>query len=130
LKAGTPETIDAAFSSAKSQGVDALAVAAHAFLGGRSQQLANLSLHHRLPTMSYTREFAVAGGVMSYGGSKREAYHLQGTYTAHILKGEKPADLPVQQVTRFELVLNLKAAKALFIEVPASLLALADEVIE
>jgi putative tryptophan/tyrosine transport system substrate-binding protein len=130
LKASAPKEIDEAFASAISQNVDALAVLAHAFLGGRNQQLADLSLQHRLPTISYTREFVAAGGLMSYGGSLREAFREQGHYTARILKGEKPADLPVQQVTRFETVLNLKAAKALGLTISPGLLAIADEVID
>jgi putative ABC transport system substrate-binding protein len=130
LKASAPNEIDEAFASAISQHVDALAVAAHAFFGGRSQQLADLSLQHRLPTISYSREFVAAGGLMSYGGSQREAFRLQGRYTARILKSEKPADLPVQQVIRFEMALNLKAAKSLDLTISPSLLAIADEVIE
>jgi putative tryptophan/tyrosine transport system substrate-binding protein len=130
LKASTPKEIDEAFASAVSQHVDALAVSAHALLGGRSQQLVDLSLQHRLPTISYTRDFAAADGLMSYGGSLKEAFRQQGRYTARILKGEKPADLPVQQVTRFEMVLNLNAAKALGLIISPGLLAIADEVIE
>ena len=130
LRAGTANEIDTAFATAISQRVDALAIPAQAFFGGRSQQLADLALRYRLPTISYTRDFTVAGGLMSYGGSLTEAFRQEGIYTARVLKGEKPADLPVQQVNRFEMVLNLKTAKALGLELSPGLLAIADEVIE
>jgi putative tryptophan/tyrosine transport system substrate-binding protein len=122
--------IDAAFAKLVAQRVDALAVAAHVFFGGRSQQLAELALRHRLPTIFAFRDSAAAGGLISYGGSGTEAFRQQGIYAARILKGEKPADLPVQQVTRFEMVLNLKTAKTLGVTVPQSILLSADEVIE
>jgi putative ABC transport system substrate-binding protein len=122
--------IDSAFAKLVAQRIDALAVAAHVFFGGRSQQLAELALRDRLPTIFAFRDSAVAGGLMSYGGSGTEAFHQQGIYAARILKGERPADLPVQQVTRFEMVLNLKTAKTLGVAVPQSILLSADEVIE
>jgi putative ABC transport system substrate-binding protein len=126
-QAGTATEIDAAFTTFVSQRVDAVAIAAHAFFGGRSRQLADLSLRHRLPTVSYTPEFAAAGGLMSYGGDMTEAFRQQGIYTARILKGERTAELPVQQVIRFKMVLNLKAAKALGLTVPPTLVAIADD---
>jgi putative ABC transport system substrate-binding protein len=129
-EASTAGEIETAFASIVSQRVDALVIAGHAFLGGRSQQLAELALRYRMPTISYTRDFAVAGGLMSYNGSFTETYRQQGIYTARILRGEKPDSLPVQQVTRFEMILNLKTAKALGLTVPNTIHVSADEVIE
>jgi|ERR1700733_4103520 len=97
---------------------------------GRSEQLATPALDHALPAIYEFREFAVAGGLLSYGAEVTDAYHLAGTYTGRILKGENPADLPVQQSSKVEMVINLKTTKALGIAFPLSLLGRADEVIE
>jgi putative tryptophan/tyrosine transport system substrate-binding protein len=100
------------------------------FFNGRSKQLAELALHYAVPTIYQYRAFAAAGGLMSYGSSFTEPFRQTGVYAGRILKGEKPADLPVVQSTKVELILNLKTAKALGITVPLPLIGRADEVIE
>ena len=128
--ASNEDEVDAAFNNFVREGIDGLTFAADAFLTTRSQQIIALATRHAIPTVYFLREFADAGGLISYGGHITEAYRLAGGYAGRILKGEKPADLPVQQVTRVELVINLNAAKALGISVPLSLLGRADEVID
>jgi putative ABC transport system substrate-binding protein len=108
----------------------ALAIGTDAFFNSRSEQLGALAVQHAVPTIYQSGEFVAAGGLMSYGGSFTESYRLVGVYAGRILKGEKPADLPVQQYTKVELILNLKTAKALRLTVPLALLTRADEVIE
>jgi putative tryptophan/tyrosine transport system substrate-binding protein len=107
-----------------------LVIGTDGFLVSRSERLAALTLRHALPAIFQYRAFAEAGGLMSYGGSVTDSYRLSGVYTGRILKGEKPADLPVQQATKVELIINLKTARALGLTVPLPLLGRADEVIE
>jgi putative ABC transport system substrate-binding protein len=132
MRASTSDQIDAAFASLKQQRVDALSVSGQAlfFSEAGSRRVTELALRHHLPTIYAFRSTAAIGGLMSYGGSASEAFRQQGILVSRILKGERPADLPVQLVTRFELAINLRTAKALGLTVPPTLLAIADEVIE
>jgi putative tryptophan/tyrosine transport system substrate-binding protein len=130
LQASTEPDLDGIFSTLIQQRVGGLVITADTLLSGKSAELAALASRHAMPTISPYREFVTAGGLMSYGGSVTELYRLVGVYTGRVLNGEKPADLPVQQVTKVELVINLRTAKSLGLEVPPSLLARADEVIE
>jgi ABC-type uncharacterized transport system substrate-binding protein len=122
--------IDAAFASAAELQVGALLVTADPFMFGRRDRLVALAKRNSVPVFYFAREFAAAGGLISYGISLGEAYRLVGVYTGQILKGAKPADLPVQQLSKFEMVINLTTAKALGLEVPWGLLATATEVID
>ena len=130
LKAGTDREIDAAFVSLVQARTGALLVGGDFFFNNRIEQIIGLAARHAIPTMFTFREFVLAGGLISYGISLIENYRQVGLYTGRILKGEKPADLPVQQATKLELIINLKTAKALGLQIPDRLLALADEVIE
>jgi putative tryptophan/tyrosine transport system substrate-binding protein len=130
LNAGTDREIDAAFASLVQARTGALLVGVDPFFNNRIQRLIELAAAHAIPTLYSFREFVVAGGLISYGASLIESYRQVGLYTGRILKGEKPSDLPVQQMTKPELIINLKIATTLGIDVPPQLLALTDEVIE
>jgi putative ABC transport system substrate-binding protein len=130
MSTGSERDIDAAFASFVQQHVDAIILGGDQFFFNRRDQLVELAARNAVPTMYYLREFAVAGGLISYGASLTDGYRLAGAYAGRILKGEKPADLPVQQSTKFELVINLKTAKALGLTVPLIMQMTAEEVIE
>jgi putative ABC transport system substrate-binding protein len=130
LNASTESEIESAFVSGAHEGVAGVYVGADALLVGKREQIAALGMRHRLATMSPTREDVVVGGLMSYGPSQADMYRQAGVYVGRILKGEKPADLPVLQPSKFELVLNLRTARVLGLTIPPGMLAIADEVIE
>jgi putative ABC transport system substrate-binding protein len=130
LRASNKHEIDDAFATLVQLRAGTLVITSDPFFNTRTKQLAALALRHAVPTIFQYREFAAAGGLMSYGGSNIASYRQAGVYTGRILKGEKPADLPVQQVTKVELIINMKTAKTLGLTLPITLLGRADEVIE
>ena len=130
LSAGSERDFDAAFAKLGELRATALMISADPLFTSHSAQLAALAVRHAIPTIYARREFAAAGGLLSYGSDITDSDHLAGVYTGRVLNGEKPADLPVQQATKVELIINLKAAKALGVNVPLTILGRADEVIE
>src|SRR5215831_4636147 len=130
LRAGTDREIDTAFATMAQQGGGALVVGADPFFLERRDHIVALAARHAIPAIYWTREFAVAGGLMSYGTDFADSYRQAGVYTGRIVRGEKPADLPVQQSTKFEFVINFRTAKVLGLAVPNAMQLLADEVIE
>jgi putative ABC transport system substrate-binding protein len=130
VDATTDREIDAAFDEIVQRRTEVLLVGPFTLFGDRRAQILTLAARHALPTVYFSREFAVAGGLMSYAPNFEDEYRLAGIYTGRILKGEKPYDLPVMRSTKFELIINLQTARALRIDIPPTLLALADEVIE
>jgi len=130
LHASTERDLDTVFATLAQLQAGALVIGTDAIFNGWAEQLAALTVHHAVPAIFQRRAFAAAGGLMSYGGSTEESYRQAGVYTGRILKGEKPDDLPVHQSTKVELIINLKTARALGLDVPPTLLARADEVIE
>lgn len=130
LHASTEQEFGAVFDALPQIGASGLAFTSDPFYANRSQQLARLAVHHGIPAVHQSRDFTLAGGLMSYGGNFVQSHRQAGAYAGRILRGEKPSDLPVQQVTSVELLINLKAASAIGITVPLALIARADEVIE
>jgi putative ABC transport system substrate-binding protein len=130
LNASNERDFDAVFANTVQLRAGGLVIAADPYFIGQSEQLAILAAHHAVPTIFETHEFAAAGGLMSYGAPIGETYRLAGNYTGRILKGDKPANLPVQLSTKVELYLNQKTAKALGITFPLTLLGRADEIME
>jgi ABC-type uncharacterized transport system substrate-binding protein len=130
LKASTEKDFDTTFARVAQLGASGLVISSDSFFFSQTAQLARLALRHAVPTIFGFREFVAAGGLMSYGGSLTESFRWVGVYTGRVLKGEKLADLPVQQSTKIELFINLKTAEALGLELPATLLTRADDIIE
>jgi putative ABC transport system substrate-binding protein len=130
LRASTDREIESAFEAVAAQGIQALAVAGDPFFDTRREKLVALAARHAVPTIYHFREYAVVGGLMSYGPDASEAYRLVGVYIGRVLKGVKPADLPVIETVKFQFVINLRTAKSLGVTISDNLLSLADEVIE
>jgi len=130
LRATDEREIEASFESFSQSKASVLTIGTDAFFNGQTERLARLATRYAVPTIYQYREFTLAGGLMSYGGSVNDSYRLAGIYVGRILKGERLADLPVQQSTKLELIINLKAAGALNLQVPSQLVARADEIIE
>jgi putative tryptophan/tyrosine transport system substrate-binding protein len=130
LPASTEAEVESAFATLAQKRVGALVIGADAFLNSIAEKLGELALRHSMPAIFGFHQFAAAGGLASYSGNIMDSYHLAGAYAGRILKGEKPADLPVEQSTKVELIFNLKSAKALGVTIPVTLLGRADEVIE
>jgi putative ABC transport system substrate-binding protein len=130
LSASNERDFDAVFAKLHELRADALMITQDPIFNAQSGRLAELTVHHAIPAIYTLREFAEAGGLMSYGTSQRDSWHQAGIYVGRVLKGDKPADLPVMQPSKFELIINLKTAKAFGLTLPPGLLALADEVIE
>jgi putative ABC transport system substrate-binding protein len=130
MQASTDRDFDAVFAKLIQLRAGGLVIGSDPFFTSRSQQLAKLTVDHAVPAVYQFREFAVAGGLLSYGAAITDAYRLAGNYTGRVLRGDKPADLPVQQATKVEMIINLKTAKALGLNVPNPLIGRADEVIE
>ena len=130
LQASSPRELETAFAAMVEARASALVIGVDTFFNSQSTRLASLALQHTMPAIYQYREFAAAGGLMSYGGSITDAYRVAGVYAGRILKGEKPSDMPVQQSTKAELFIHLGTAKALGLTIPSALLLRADEVIE
>ena len=130
LNASSPGDIERAFATLVEQQAGALLVAADTFFVGRRDELVALAARYRIPTSYFRREFTEAGGLISYAATAVEAFRQTGVYVGRILKGENPRDLPVEQSTKFELIINMKTAKALGLTIPPGVLSIADEVIE
>jgi putative ABC transport system substrate-binding protein len=130
LHASTDSELDAVFDNPSELRASGLVIGPDSFFTSRIERLPTLTVRHAVPALYEFRQFAAAGGLMSYGPSLFDSYRLVGTYTGRVLKGEKPADLPIVQSTKFELAINLKTAKTLGVTIPQTLLATADEVIE
>jgi putative ABC transport system substrate-binding protein len=130
LYASTSREIDAAFASFGRERPDALFVSGDSFFSSRRVQLATLATRDRMPTVYNAREYVAAGGLMSYGTNLADYFHHVGVYTGQILKGAKPADLPIVQSTKFVFVINLQTARTIGLEIPATVYALADEIMQ
>ena len=130
VQPSSAQELDAAFAAIVRFGAGGVLIGGGGFILGQMQRIIALAERHRLPTSFTTRNYVSAGGLMSYGPSQSDAYHRAGVYVARILKGAKPADLPVEQSSKFELVINLKTANTLGLTVPTAMQQLADEVID